>query len=228
MVVRLAGSKNIVVDSKVPLAAYLEASAAATEEDRAERLQAHARHLRVHVDQLGSKTYWKALPSAPEFVILFIPGEAFLAPALEADPGLLEYALGKRVHIATPTTLVSMLRTASYAWQQQALSENARAVFDLGRELYDRLAGLGKHLDRLGRSLTSAVGAYNQAIGSLESRVLVTARRLSDLGVVDGPLDGPASVTETARPLGAAELVATELSETPAIAPELTAAESRP
>jgi DNA recombination protein RmuC len=228
MVVRLAGGKNIVVDSKVPLAAYLEASAAATEEDRAERLQAHARHLRVHVDQLGSKTYWKALPSAPEFVILFIPGEAFLAPALEADPGLLEYALGKRVHIATPTTLVSMLRTASYAWQQQALSENARAVFDLGRELYDRLAGLGKHLDRLGRSLTSAVGAYNQAIGSLESRVLVTARRLSDLGVVDGPLDGPASVTETARPLGAAELVATELSETPVIAPELTAAESRP
>ena len=228
MVVRLAGGKNVVVDSKVPLAAYLEASAAATEEDRAERLQAHARHLRTHVDQLGSKTYWKVLPSTPEFVILFIPGEAFLAPALEADPGLLEYALGKRVHIATPTTLVSMLRTASYAWQQQALSENARAVFDLGRELYDRLAGLGKHLDRLGRSLTSAVGAYNQAIGSLESRVLVTARRLSDLGVVDGPLEGPASVTETARPLGAAELVTAELSETPAIAPELTAVESRP
>jgi DNA recombination protein RmuC len=228
MVVRLAGGKNVVVDSKVPLAAYLEASTAATDEDQAERLQAHARHLRAHVDQLGSKTYWKALPSAPEFVILFIPGEAFLAPALEADPGLLEYALGKRVHIATPTTLVSMLRTASYAWQQQALSENARAVFDLGRELYDRLAGLGKHLDRLGRSLTSAVGAYNQAIGSLESRVLVTARRLSDLGVVDGPLDGPASVTETARPLGAAELVAAEPSETPAIAPELIAAEPRP
>lgn len=223
MVVRLAGGKNVVVDSKVPLAAYLEAASAVTEADQAERLRAHARHLRTHVDQLGSKAYWKALPSAPEFVILFIPGEAFLAPALEADPELLEWALSKRVHIATPTTLVSMLRTASYAWQQQALSENARAVFDLGRELHDRLAGLGRHFDRLGRSLTSAVGAYNQAVGSLESRVLVSARRLSDLGVVDAPLAAPAAVTETARPLGAAELV-TELTE----APGLHAVESGP
>ncbi|HEX6527183.1 MAG TPA: DNA recombination protein RmuC [Streptosporangiaceae bacterium] len=238
MVVRLAGGKNVVVDSKVSLAAYLEAASASSESEQAERLQAHARHLRTHVDQLGSKAYWKALPSTPEFVILFIPGEAFLAPALEADPALLEYALGKRVHIATPTTLVSMLRTASYAWQQQALSEHARAVFELGRELHDRLAGLGRHFDRLGRSLTSAVGAYNQAVGSLESRVLVTARRLSDLGVVDGSLDGPASVVETARPLAAAELVAADLDETEVDegdgpgeatdAPELAAAESRP
>jgi DNA recombination protein RmuC len=237
MVVRLAGGKNVIVDSKVPLAAYLEAASASSESERADRLQAHARHLRTHVDQLGSKAYWKALPSTPEFVILFIPGEAFLAPALEADPTLLEYALGKRVHIATPTTLVSMLRTASYAWQQQALSEHARVVFELGRELHDRLAGLGKHFDRLGRSLTSAVGAYNQAVGSLESRVLVTARRLSDLGVVDGSLDGPASVVETARPLAAAELVTAELDEAEldegdgpgeAGAPELAAAESRP
>jgi DNA recombination protein RmuC len=233
MVVRLAGGKNVIVDSKVPLAAYLEAASASSESERAERLQAHARHLRTHVDQLGSKAYWKALPSTPEFVILFIPGEAFLAPALEADPALLEYALGKRVHIATPTTLVSMLRTASYAWQQQALSEHARAVFELGRELHDRLAGLGRHFDRLGRSLTSAVGAYNQAVGSLESRVLVTARRLSDLGVVDGSLDGPASVVETARPLAAAELVTADLDEADgpdeaAGAPELAAAESRP
>jgi DNA recombination protein RmuC len=229
MVVRLAGGKNIVVDSKVPLAAYLEASSAATEADRTERLQAHARHLRTHVDQLGAKNYWKALPSAPEFVILFIPGEAFLAPALEADPGLLEYALSKRVHIATPTTLVSMLRTASYAWQQQALSENARAVFELGRELYDRLAVLGGHFDRLGRSLTGAVGAYNQAVGSLESRVLVTARRLSDLGLVDGALEGPAAVTETARPLAAAELVSSELDSSELDgSPKLAAVESRP
>jgi DNA recombination protein RmuC len=233
MVVRLAGDKNVVVDSKVPLAAYLEAASVSSESERAERMQAHARHLRTHVDQLGSKAYWKALPSTPEFVILFIPGEAFLAPALEADPALLEYALAKRVHIATPTTLVSMLRTASYAWQQQALSEHARAVFELGRELHDRLAGLGKHFDRLGRSLTSAVGAYNQAVGSLESRVLVTARRLSDLGVVDGSLDGPAAVTETARPLAAAELVTAELDDATGPdeatgAPELAAAESRP
>ena len=232
MVVRLAGGKNVVVDSKVPLDAYLSAASAPTESERDERLRAHARHLRKHIDDLGSKAYWKALPSTPEFVILFIPGEAFLAPALEAEPELLEYALGKRVHIATPTTLVSMLRTASYAWQQQALSENARAVFDLGRELYDRLSGLGKHFERLGRSLTSAVGAYNQAVGSLESRVLVTARRMSDLGVVDAALDSPAPVTETARPLAAAELVTADV--IPADRPdartndhELTAPETR-
>lgn len=228
MVVRLAGGKNIVVDSKVPLDAYLSVASADTESEQLEQLRRHARHLRTHIDQLGSKTYWKALPDTPEFVILFIPGEAFLAPALETDPGLLEYALGKRVHIATPTTLVSMLRTAAYAWQQQSLSENARAVFDLGRELYDRLAGLSRHFDKLGRSLTSAVGAYNQAVGSLESRVLVTARRMSDLGVVDAPLDAPPTVTETARPLAAAELVTAELPETQADGHHLTAVERNP
>ena len=213
MVVRLAGGKNIVVDSKVSLAAYLEAAAAADDSVREARLDAHARHLRSHVDQLGAKAYWSSLPETPEFVILFIPGEAFLAPALERDPGLLEHALARRVHIATPTTLVSMLRTAQYAWQQQALSENARAVFDLGREVYDRLSGLGRHVDRLGRSLTSAVGAYNQAVGSLESRVLVSARRLAELGIVDAELPAPGAITDTARPLSAPELVAAEPSQ---------------
>jgi len=210
MVVRLAGGKNIVVDSKVSLAAYLEAAAATDDSVREARLDAHARHLRAHVDQLGAKAYWSTLPETPEFVILFIPGEAFLAPALERDPSLLEHALTRRVHIATPTTLVSMLRTAQYAWQQQALSENARAVFDLGREVYDRLSGLGRHVDRLGRSLTSAVGAYNQAVGSLESRVLVSARRLAELGMVDAELPAPGVITDTARPLSAPELVAAE------------------
>jgi len=210
MVVRLAGRKNIVVDSKVSLAAYLEAAASTDDSVREARLDAHARHLRSHVDQLGAKAYWSSLPETPEFVILFIPGEAFLAPALERDPGLLEHALARRVHIATPTTLVSMLRTAQYAWQQQALSENARAVFDLGREVYDRLSGLGRHVERLGRSLTSAVGAYNQAVGSLESRVLVSARRLAELGIVDAELPAPGAITDTARPLSAPELVAAE------------------
>ncbi len=211
MVVRLAGGKNVVVDSKVSLAAYLEAAATADEAIREARLAAHARHLKAHVDQLASKAYWTALPETPEFVVMFVPGEAFLAPALEQDPGLLEHALARRVHIATPTTLVSMLRTVQYAWQQQALSENARAVFDLGRELYDRLAGLGKHLDKVGRSLTSSVAAYNAAVGTLETRVLVSARKLSALGVVDAELTPPDAVTETARPLSAPELVASEL-----------------
>ena len=216
MVVNLAGDKHIVVDSKVPLAAYLEAVSATSDDIREARLAAHARHLRTHVDQLGGKAYWAALPSTPEFVVLFIPGEAFLAPALERDPSLLEYAIARRVHIATPTTLVSMLRTAHFAWQQEALSENARAVFDLGRELYDRLAGLGRHMDKLGRSLTNSVVAYNQAVGSLESRVLVTARRLSELGVVAGDLPAPPAAQETTRPLAAPELVTGLPDESPA------------
>jgi DNA recombination protein RmuC len=207
MVVRLAGGKNIVVDSKVSLAAYLEAAESEDETLRAARMDAHARHLREHVDQLAGKAYWAGLSPSPEFVILFIPGEAFLAPALERDPGLLEHALAHKVHIATPTTLVTMLRTAQYAWQQEALSENARAVFDLGRELYDRLAGLGKHVDRLGHALTKAVSAYNQTVGSLESRVLVSARRLNDLGVVGEIISPLVPVEETARALSAPELV---------------------
>jgi DNA recombination protein RmuC len=208
MVVRLAGGKNIVVDSKVSLAAYLEAAESDDDAVRAARVEAHARHLRDHVDRLAGKAYWAALSPSPEFVILFIPGEAFLAPALERDPGLLEHALAHRVHIATPTTLVTMLRTAQYAWQQEALSDNAHAVFDLGRELYDRLAGLGKHVDRLGHALTKAVSAYNQTVGSLESRVLVSARRLNDLGVVGEDISPLEPVEETARALSAPELVA--------------------
>jgi len=213
MVVRLAGGKNIVVDSKVSLAAYLEAAESDDDAVRSARMDAHARHLRDHVDRLTGKAYWAALSPSPEFVILFIPGEAFLAPALERDPGLLEYALARKVHIATPTTLVTMLRTAQYAWQQEALSENARAVFDLGRELYDRLAGLGRHVDGLGRALSKAVSAYNQTVGSLETRVLVSARRLNDLGVTDGEIAPLAPLEETARALSAPELVAGGLAE---------------
>ncbi len=216
MVVRLAGGKNIVVDSKVSLAAYLEAAESDLDEMRAARMDAHARHLREHVDRLAAKAYWAALSPSPEFVILFIPGEAFLAPALERDPGLLEYALTRKVHIATPTTLVTMLRTAQYAWQQAALAENARAVFDLGRELYERIGSLGRHVDRLGRALTTAVSTYNQTVGSLEGRVLVSARKLNELGVVDAELAAPAPVEETTRALAAPELAAPELA-----APEL-------
>jgi DNA recombination protein RmuC len=222
MVVRLAGGKSIVVDSKVSLAAYLEAVETADESVRAARLDAHARHVREHVDRLAAKAYWTALSPAPEFVVLFIPGEAFLAPALERDPQLLEHAMVRKVHIATPTTLVTMLRTAQYAWQQEALSQNARAVFDLGRELHARIAGLGRTVDTLGRTLTKAVTAYNQTVGSLESRVLVSARRLSQLGVVDGELPSPAPVEETARALSAPDLAdAPELAEPAGLLAEL-------
>jgi DNA recombination protein RmuC len=216
MVVRLAGGKNIVVDSKVSLAAYLEAAETTDENVREARLDAHARHLRDHVDQLAAKAYWAALSPAPEFVVLFIPGEAFLAPALEHDPALLEHAMAHKVHIATPTTLVTMLRTAQYAWQQAALSDNARAVFDLGRELYDRIASMGNHVDSLGKALTNAVSAYNRTVGALESRVLVSARKLNQLGVVDAELESPSPVEQTIRALSAPDL-------TTESAPELVA-----
>ncbi len=207
MVVRLAGGKNIVVDSKVSLAAYLEAAETADEDVREARLAAHGRHLKEHVDRLAAKAYWSALSPSPEFVVLFIPGEAFLAPALEREPALLEYAIARKVHIATPTTLVTMLRTAQYAWQQDALSENARAVFDLGRELYDRLAGLGGHVETVGKSLAGAVAAYNKAVGTLEGRVLVTARKLNQLGVTDADLAAPRPVDVAPRALSAPELM---------------------
>jgi DNA recombination protein RmuC len=213
LVVRLAGGKNIVVDSKVSLAAYLEAAQATDDSVRDSRLDAHARHVREHVDRLAAKPYWTALSPSPEFVVLFIPGEAFLAPALEHDPGLLEYAIARKVHIATPTTLVTMLRTAQYAWQQDALSQNARAVFDLGRELYDRLSGLAKHVDGLGKALTNAVSSYNRTIGTLEGRVLVSARKLSELQIVDGELAGPKPVDEMVRSLSAPELVVDSVPE---------------
>ncbi|TQN32864.1 DNA recombination protein RmuC [Haloactinospora alba] len=205
MVVRLAGGKSIVVDAKVSLAAYLEAADTDDADLRAQRLAAHAKHLRAHVDQLAAKSYWAAFPAAPEFVVLFIPGEAFLAPALEHDTQLLEYAMERRVHIATPTTLVSLLRTAQYAWQQEALSENARAVFDLGKELHSRLAKLGGHMDGLGKLLSRTVSAYNQTVGSLESRVLVSARRFGELGLVEEELEAPRGVDEQARSLSATE-----------------------
>jgi DNA recombination protein RmuC len=208
MVIHLAGGKQIVVDAKVSLAAYLQAAEATDDTVRENRLAAHARHLRDQVDKLAAKAYWAALSPAPEFVVLFIPGEAFLAPALEHDPGLLEHAVAHRVHIATPTTLVSLLRTAQYAWQQEALSENARAVFDAGRELYERISGLGQHVDRVGKALSGAVTAYNQTVGSLESRVLVSARRLQQLGLVETDQEAPRIVEETTRVLSAPELTA--------------------
>lgn len=207
MLVRLAGGRSIVVDAKVSLAAYLEAAQAEDEKVRDARMDAHARHVRQHVDRLAHKSYWSAFSPAPEFVVLFIPGEAFLAPALDHDPQLLEYAMGRRVHIATPTTLISMLRTASYAWQQQALGDNARAVFDVGRELYERLATMGRHMDALGKALTRTVSTYNQTVGSLESRVMTSARRLADLDVVSAELPEVEPVEETARSLSAPELV---------------------
>jgi len=207
LVVRLAGDKNVVVDAKVPLMAFLEAAEATDDTVRAERLKAHARHLRSHVDLLAAKCYWERHSPTPEFVVLFVPGEAFLAPALDADPSLQEYAAGKGVLLATPTILIGLLRTVAYAWTQAALADNTKEIFEIGRELYTRLCTLGDHVDKLGRSINAAVGDYNKMVGSLETRVLVQARRLVDLKVVEKPLDRPRSLDAVARAVTAAELL---------------------
>jgi DNA recombination protein RmuC len=227
LVVNLAGGKHVVVDAKVPLDAFLDATSAGDDEERDAHLSRHARQLRQHVDALGAKSYWRLLPATPEFVVLFVPGEAFLSAALEAEPELLEYAAERRVVLATPTTLIALLRTVAYAWTQEALAEKARDIHELGRELHERLATMGGHLDKLGRSLAAAVGAYNRAVGSLENRVLVSARRFTELEVSREDLTAPCAVTDAVRPLTHAELMEAvaepetrpELLEEPAQAP---------
>ena len=184
LVVHLSGGKQIVVDAKAPLTAYLDALDARDEATHDLRMAAHARHLRAHVDALGAKAYWQRFSPTPEFVVCFVPGDALLDAALRADSGLLEHAFARDVVLATPTTLVALLRTIAYTWRQEALAADAAAVHDLGRQLYRRLATLGGHVERLGRSLATAVGAYNDVVGSLEHRVLPAARQMGDIGLV--------------------------------------------
>lgn len=207
LVVRLAGGRSIVVDSKVPLDAHLDALATDDEEERRAHLHRHARQLRSHVDGLSAKAYWRALPCSPEFVVLFVPTESSLAAALDADPRLLDHAAAHNVVIATPTTLIALLRTVAHGWTTEALAESTREVHELGRDLHARLGVLGGHLDKLGRALKGSVEAYNRAVGSLESRVLVTARQFEDIGVTRQALPSPDPVREAPRPLTAAELL---------------------
>ncbi|HEY6473858.1 MAG TPA: DNA recombination protein RmuC [Acidimicrobiales bacterium] len=184
MVVRLPGGGQVVIDSKVPLDAFLQYIEADDDESRRVLLEKHAKQLRTHVDQLAKKEYWRQFDRSPEFVVAFIPGEPLLAAALDADATLQDHALDKRVILATPNTLVAALRTIALSWQQETLAENAREVRDLGAELYERLRTWTGHMQAVGKSLTSSVDAYNKAVGSLESRVLVTARKFPSLGVV--------------------------------------------
>lgn len=209
LVVRLVGGKNVVVDSKVAFSGYLEAMEAKDEATRNLRLKAHAKHLRAHIDQLAAKSYWEHFSPTPEFVVCFVPADAFLDAALREDPSLLERAFEQNIVVATPSTLVALLRTVAYTWRQEALAANAAEVHQLGRELYQRLSTMGGHIDKLGSSLTGAVSAYNRTVSSLESRVFVTARRMAELKVVDPvgePLDAPRQLTETTRTVQAPEV----------------------
>ncbi|UWQ49868.1 DNA recombination protein RmuC [Leisingera caerulea] len=183
-VVRIPGGKSIVVDAKTPLEGYLDALEAETPEQQQAALTRHANHVKTHVRQLASKSYQSALGETPDFVVMFIPGETFVSAAAEADPGLIEYAFENKVLIATPTTLMALVKSIAYGWQQEKMAANAVEVQKTAKELYDRLATFSKSLASVGRSLSSSVNNYNKAVGSLEARVLPSARRFEAMGVV--------------------------------------------
>ena len=207
MVVRLPGGKSVVLDSKAPVAAYLEAVEAEHEDARRRALARYAQHVRTHVQQLAAKAYWEQFSPAPEFVVLFLPGEAFFGAALQEDPDLIEYASAQKVILATPTTLLALLKAVYYGWRQEALADNARQVSQLGAQLYERLAKLAEHWNSVGKNLGQAVRAYNDATGSLETRVLVTARKFEDLQVAPEGRALPVAVPveQTTRNLQAPE-----------------------
>jgi DNA recombination protein RmuC len=209
LLVRLPGGKHIVVDAKTPLEGYLLAVEATAEDDRRARLTDHARQVRAHLTTLSRKSYQEQFQPAPEFVVLFLPGECFFSAALDQDPSLIEAGAAQNVILATPTTLIALLRAVAFGWRQERLARNAEEISRLGRDLYKRLSDMGSHWIKLGRSLDKAVESYNSAVGSLESRVLTSARRFADLeaaafGVEIEPIE---PVETTARALQSPEMV---------------------
>ncbi|WP_251363875.1 DNA recombination protein RmuC [Epibacterium ulvae] len=195
-VVRIPGGRSIIVDAKTPLEAYLDAIEAETPQEQETHLQRHSQHVRTHVKQLSSKAYQSALGETPDFVVMFIPGETFVSAAVEADAGLIEYAFEHKVLIATPTTLMALVKSIAYGWQQEKMAENAIEVQKTAKDLYDRLNTFSRNLASVGKSLSASVNHYNKAVGSLESRVLPSARRFEAMGVVSqsGELEDPGAV----------------------------------
>ena len=209
LIVQLPGGKKVVVDAKMAGQAYLESLSCTDDEARLVKLREHARQVRDHVTKLSAKSYWSQFDQTPEFVILFIPGETFLSAALEQDPALIEDGVNQQVIIATPTTLIALLRAVSYGWRQETIAESARAVSELGRELYTRLATLTEHFAKVGRGLETAVRSYNETVGSLEMRVLPSARKFKEHGISPAGELAPLNVVErSVRAVSASELPA--------------------
>jgi DNA recombination protein RmuC len=206
LIVHLPGGKRLVVDAKVPLTAYLDSLEAQTEDERRALLRLHARHLRNHVGELARKAYWDQLEHSPEFVVLFVPNEAIFATAMEQDPQLMEGAFSEKVLLASPTTLIALLRAAAFGWRQERLAEDAQAIASLGRELHKRLGRMADHFARVGKGLASAVGAYNETVGSLERMVAPAARRLGEKAAPSEPvMDALPDVDVTPRALRPAD-----------------------
>ncbi|MDA3902440.1 MAG: DNA recombination protein RmuC [Desulfuromusa sp.] len=182
MIIKLPNGRNIIVDSKAPLQAYLESLEATDDKQRTACLAHHARQIRDHLQKLSAKNYWEQFQPTPEFVVLFLPGETFFSAALAQDPGLIEAGVDQKVLMATPTTLIALLRSVAYGWRQEKLTENALAISQLGREMYDRLATLNQHFTQMGKNLERAVDSYNKGMASLDSRVLISARKFKELG----------------------------------------------
>ena len=219
VIIKLPGGKNVVVDAKVALSAFLDASECDDDALREVKLKEHARQVKDHIVRLGNKAYWAHFQPAPDIVVMFVPGEALLSAALQHDTALLEFSMTKGVMLASPLTLIALLRAIAYGWQQERIARNAMEISDLGRQLYDRIAKLAEHWENVGKSLAKAVGAYNGAVGTLETRVLVTARRLKDKGVTAGEeLPDLETIDQTPRPLGTPQL--TGLFDDAADAPE--------